>query len=105
MIRSLVHAAVLAAAAAAAASASPAPLKVKEAEKGLLAKAKITAEDALKTAQAKVAGETLKEAEIENEDGKLVFSFEFVKKGAKGIDEVNVDALTDDVVSVEHEGK
>ena len=81
----------------------PAPLKVKEDKPGLLKQAKVTPEAALATAAAKVPGGTLKGAEIENEDGKLLFVFSFTKKGVKGEDEVSVDARTGTLHKVEHE--
>jgi uncharacterized membrane protein YkoI len=79
-------------------------LVVKEDKPGLLKQAKVTAEAALATAQAKVPGGVLKEAEIEKEDGKLVYVFLFTTKGKKGEDEVLVDALTGAFVKLEHEG-
>ena len=69
-------------------------LKVKEEKAGMLKQAKVTAEAALATAQAKVPGGTLKSAEIEKEDGKLSYAFSFTTKGKTGEDEVLVDAMT-----------
>jgi uncharacterized membrane protein YkoI len=48
-------------------------------------------------------GGTVKEGELEKEKGKLIWSFDLTTPGSKGITEVNVDALTGDVVSVEKE--
>ncbi|MBI3568933.1 MAG: PepSY domain-containing protein [Gemmatimonadetes bacterium] len=78
-------------------------VKVKEEKPGLLKKAKVTAEAAIATAQAKLPKATLKSAEIEQEDGKLIYSFDFATAGKSGIDEVNVDAMTGKVLAVEHE--
>ncbi|MBY0490036.1 MAG: PepSY domain-containing protein [Gemmatimonadaceae bacterium] len=86
-----------------AAMAQGSPLKVSEEKPGMLKQAKVTPEAALATAQAKVPGGTLKEAEIEKEDGKLVFVFSFTQKGKKGEDEVLVDAMTGALVKTEHE--
>ena len=44
-----------------------------------------------------------KGAEIEKEDGKLLYVFSFTKPGARGEDEVSVDALTGALHKVEHE--
>ena len=77
---------------------------LKEAEPGLRAQAKVSYEDAQKTALAKVKGARIKSAELEKEKGKLLYSFDMKTKGRSGIDEVQVDALTGDVLSVEHEG-
>lgn len=69
----------------------------------LAKKAKITCANASKTALGKVPGATVKEAELEEEHGKLVWSFDLATKGKSGIDEVQVDALTGEVSAVEHE--
>lgn len=77
---------------------------VKEEKPGLLKKAKITAEAATATAQALLPKAKLKSAEIEQENGKLIYSFDFETAGKTGIDEVNVDAMTGKQVGkVEHE--
>jgi hypothetical protein len=65
--------------------------------------AKISKEQAAKTALAKVPNGTIKESELEQENGKLVWSFDIAAPGAKGVTEVQVDAKTGDVVSVENE--
>lgn len=78
-------------------------VKVSEEKPGLLKKAKITAEVATATALAKAPGGKVEKAEIENEDGKLIYSFDIKVAGKAGITEVGVDAMTGAVVSVEHE--
>ncbi|MCX5763544.1 MAG: PepSY domain-containing protein [Gemmatimonadetes bacterium] len=92
---------------AAPAAAKPATadqaVKVKEDKPGLLKKAKITAEAAIATAQAKFPKAKISEAEIEDEDGKLIYSFALKTEGKSGIDEVNVDAMTGKVLKTEHE--
>ncbi|HEX7547173.1 MAG TPA: PepSY domain-containing protein [Gemmatimonadaceae bacterium] len=95
--------ALLAAVAAAPALAAQG-VKVEESKPGLLKKAKITSEAAIATAQAKLPKAKLKAAEIEEENGKLIYSFDFETAGKTGIDEVNIDALTGKQVGkVEHE--
>jgi len=69
----------------------------------LAAEAKVSKDDAEKTALAKVPNGTIKEAEIEKEHGKLIWSFDVTTPDTKEITEVNVDAMTGDVVSVEKE--
>jgi hypothetical protein len=76
---------------------------VKEDKPGLLKKAKITAEAATATAQARVPKGRIVSAEIEEEKGNLIFSFDIKTDGKTGIDEVNVDAITGRVLGVEHE--
>jgi hypothetical protein len=79
-------------------------VKVKEEKPGLLKKAKITAEAATATAKALLPNATVKSAEIEEEDGKLIYSFDFATAGKSGIDEVNIDAVTGKQVGkIEHE--
>jgi hypothetical protein len=79
-------------------------VKVEESKPGLLKKAKVTSEAAIATAQAKLPNAKLKAAEIEEENGKLIYSFDFETAGKTGIDEVNIDAVTGKLVGkVEHE--
>ncbi|HEY4984571.1 MAG TPA: PepSY domain-containing protein, partial [Verrucomicrobiae bacterium] len=69
----------------------------------LMAKAKVSRADAEKTALAKVPNGTIKEGELEKEKGKLIWSFDITTPDTKDITEVNVDAITGDVVAVEKE--
>jgi uncharacterized membrane protein YkoI len=69
----------------------------------LMAEAKVSEADAQQTALAKVPGGTIKESELEKEHGKLIWSFDVATPGTKDITEVNVDALTGDVVSLDKE--
>jgi len=75
----------------------------KESQAKLAAEAKISKETAQQTALAKVPNGTVKAAEIENEKGKLQWSFELNTPGTKDITEVNVDAVTGEVISVDKE--
>ena len=45
----------------------------------------------------------VKEGELEEENGKLVWSFDIASPGTKAITEVHVDAVTGEVVSIEKE--
>ncbi|MDP1861281.1 MAG: PepSY domain-containing protein [Gemmatimonadaceae bacterium] len=76
---------------------------MKEETPGLLAQAKISPEAARTTALARVKGGTIKEEEIEKEDGRLVYSFDVKVAGKSGIEEVLIDAVTGKIVSVDHE--
>jgi uncharacterized membrane protein YkoI len=69
----------------------------------LTAEAKVSKDDAEKTALAKVPNGTIKESELEKEHGKLIWSFDVATPDTKDITEVNVDAITGDVVSTEKE--
>jgi hypothetical protein len=89
---------------AAAPAVSAQTIAVREEKPGLLKMAKITSDAAIATAQAKLPNAKLKSAEIEQEDGKLLYSLDFVTAGKTGIDEVNVDAITGKQVGkIEHE--
>ena len=89
--------------AASAATAQPATPQVKEAKPGLLRKATITPDAATQTAMQQVPKGEIREAEIEQEHGKLVYSYDIKVPGKSGIDEVLVDAKTGAVVSHTHE--
>ncbi|MEO7997577.1 MAG: PepSY domain-containing protein [Gemmatimonadaceae bacterium] len=75
---------------------------IKEEKPGLLKKAVIKSEVATASALAKVPGGKIQSAEIEEEDGKLIYSFDIKVTGKSGIEEVAVDAKTG-AVTVEHE--
>ena len=67
----------------------------KASQVSLSKEAKITMEQAQKAALAKEAGK-IQEKEIEREKGRLIYSFDI--KMADGIHEVNIDAMTGEVV-------
>lgn len=69
----------------------------------LLKKATVTCDQARKAALAKVPGGKIIKAELEEEHGRLVYSFDVKQQGRSGVDEVQIDALDGSVVSVEHE--
>src|SRR2546425_1602046 len=74
-----------------------------KAKSKLDAKAKITKAEAKKIALAKVPKGKVKEAELEEESGKLIWSFDIATPGTKDVTEVHVDAVTGEVVSIEKE--
>jgi uncharacterized membrane protein YkoI len=69
----------------------------------LQAQAKVSRADAEKTALAKVPGGSIKEGELEKENGKLIWSFDIATPGTKDVTEVQVDAVTGELVSVAKE--
>jgi len=69
----------------------------------LAAQAKIPQAQAQQTALAKVPNGTVKEGELEKENGKLIWSFDIATPDSKNITEVAVDALTGEIVTVEQE--
>ena len=72
-------------------------------ESQLAARAKITRAQAEATALKKTHGGKVKEAELEEEHGKLVWSFDIARPGTRNVTEVLVDATTGKVVSTEVE--
>ena len=88
---------------AAATSAAAQGTTVTEEKPGLLKLAKITAEAATTAALARVPNGKVEKAEIEEEMGKLIYSFDIKVAGKSGIEEVAVDAMTGKVLAVEHE--
>lgn len=86
--------------------AQPAAAQEKEVKQNakLAKQAKISMEKAREIAQVKEPNGKIEEAELEKENGKLVYSFDI--RNEKGtITEVQVDARTGKVVSVEEEDK
>lgn len=75
----------------------------KQEQANLSAKAKVSREDAEKTALGKVAGGTVKEAELEKEHGKIIWSLDISTPGTKDITEVHVDAINGEIVAMENE--
>ena len=94
--------AVLAFAGVAASQTATQSVTVREETPGLLKQAKVSSSDAIAAAQAKVPSATLKNAWIQQKEGKLVYSFDFETPGTAGVDQVHVDAITGAVMSVEH---
>src|SRR4051812_35104056 len=75
-----------------------------ETEADLMKVAKISKDSATKLALARVPGATVQSAEIERENGRLIWSFDLKTAGKSGIDEVNVNALTGKIVGgTQHE--
>ena len=69
----------------------------------LQAEAKISRADAERAALAQAPTGTIKEGELEREKGKLIWSFDIATPGTKDITEVNVDAITGQIVGVDKE--
>jgi uncharacterized membrane protein YkoI len=66
-------------------------------------KAKISRADAEKTALARVPNGTVKEGELEEEKGRLIWSFDIATPGTKNVTEININAVTGEFVSQEIE--
>jgi uncharacterized membrane protein YkoI len=66
--------------------------------------AKISESDARRTALARVQGMVQSE-ELERENGRVVYSFDIRQADKPGVEEVQVDAVTGQIVSIEHESE
>lgn len=69
----------------------------------LAAQAKVRESEAKRIALKQVPSGSIKTAEIENEKGHLVWSFDISKPGTRNITEVLVDAKTGRIVSISKE--
>ena len=69
----------------------------------LMKEAKVPETEAAKTALSTVQNGQIQAVELENENGRLIYSYELKVPGKSGIEEVNVNAKTGSVVNTEHE--
>ena len=75
----------------------------KETQAQLESQAKLSKTEAERIALAKVPGGTIKEGELEKEKGKLIWSFDIATPGTQDIKEVQVDAISGQIVAMETE--
>lgn len=78
-------------------------ISIAEASPGLAARAAISGDSALAIARTRVPNGEVVEAELEEEDGVLVYEFEIRIEGESAHYDVIVDASTGDVVAVERD--
>lgn len=69
----------------------------------LVKQAAVPETTAAKTALGRVPNGHILAVELENEAGKLMYSYEIKVSGKSGVEEVNVDATSGTVIAVEHE--
>ena len=69
----------------------------------LAKQAKVTEATAAATAQTRVPKGAIQGVELEKEKGRLIYSYDIKTAGKRGIDEVNVDAMTGKIVAFAHE--
>lgn len=69
----------------------------------LAKQAKVTESAAAEVAQHRFPKAKIESVELEREKGKLLYSYDLRTEGKSGIDEVQVNAMTGKVVSVQHE--
>src|SRR3569623_2030820 len=65
--------------------------------------AKISRADAERVALARVPTGVVKEGELENEHGRLIWTFDIATPGKRGITEIHVDAFRCEVIATENE--
>jgi|SRR5205085_1776212 len=92
-----------AATSASAQAAKPATKKAATSQAALRKEAKVAEADARKTALAAVPGGKVRSHELERENGKLIYSYDIKVAGKSGIEEVNIDAMTGEIVAHQHE--
>ena len=85
------------------AAQGPQPPYKRDLPAALVKEATVSEADAAKTALSKVPNARIQAVELENEGGQLLYSYELKVSGHSGIEEVNVNAKTGEVVNTEHE--
>ena len=88
---------------AAQAAAQQTKVTVKADKPSYLREATVSADSAIRVALARIPSGQVRQAALEREDDRLVYSFDIAVAGKAGIDEVLVDAKTGEVVEVAHE--
>jgi len=82
------------------------PSYKREVPAALARQARVSEDSALKIASGRFSGvgnRQVQAVELENENGKLIWSWEFKFPGMPGVYECNVSALDGSIVGVEHE--
>lgn len=82
---------------------APGALLAASSQAELMKEATVSKSQAEKTALDKVPGGVIKSEEIEREHGMLIWSFDITTSGTKNITEVQVDAKTGKIVSMQVE--
>ena len=83
-----------------AASSISSNLRAQQSEAELLKQARVTRQQAERTALTRVERGTIKSGELEKESGMLIWSFDIMQPGKKNVTEVWVDAMTGKITSV-----
>jgi uncharacterized membrane protein YkoI len=93
----------LAASAGVSSLAAQQPTYKRDLPAALMKQATVTEPAAARLALASVRNGQIQAVELENEGGRLLYSYELKVPGRSGIEEVNVNAKTGKVVNTEHE--
>ena len=75
----------------------------KDVPDSLAKRVKVAEDVAAATAQKRVPKGKIEGVELENENGKLIYSYDIKTAGKSGIDEVNIDAMTGKIIAFAHE--
>ena len=75
----------------------------KDVPTALAKEARIDEATAAAAARARMPNGTIRSVELEREKGRLIYSYDFIVAGKKGVEEVNIDAVTGKVIGTEHE--
>jgi len=75
----------------------------KDVPTALAKEARIDEATAAAAARARMPNGTIRSVELEREKGRLIYSYDFIVAGKKGVEEVNIDAMTGALVAHEHE--
>src|SRR6476660_6540715 len=75
----------------------------KDVPTALAKEARIDEATAAAAARARIPYGTIRSVELEREKGRLIYSYDFIVAGKKGVEEVNIDAVTGKVIATEHE--
>lgn len=79
------------------------PAYKREISAKLSKRAKISEDSAAAIARSRVPNGKIQSVELEEEKGKLIYSYDIKVPGKSGIEEVNVSAIDGSVIGVEHE--
>jgi uncharacterized membrane protein YkoI len=108
MVRSIMQSlvavgAIIAAASTTLAAQGTAPTYKRDLPAALVKQATVSEANAAKTVAARLPNGRIQAVELENEGGRLIYSYEVKVPGRSGIEEINVNARTGAVVNTEHE--
>lgn len=82
---------------------NPSEAATKRSHRAMPPKDRISADSAKAVAMAKVPNGHIKSHELEHENGRWVYSYDITVPGQSGVEEVQVDAKSGEVVSQKHE--
>ncbi|HEX4681261.1 MAG TPA: PepSY domain-containing protein [Gemmatimonadaceae bacterium] len=85
------------------AAQGPVPKYKRDLPARFVKQATVAEADAARTAAARVPAGRIQAVELEDEGGRLIYSYEIKVPGRSGIEEINVNAKTGEVVNTEHE--